>query len=90
MSWRRYIVGEFPHGIASDSRYREISSAWQEFWKENGCLEFLRENDPPASTLRGVTAPARPGYLLEVKVVVAVEWLDQEYSNPHHLLFYHG
>jgi len=71
--WRRYIVGEFPNGIASDQRYQEINNAWQEFWKENGCLEFLRENDPPASTLLGVTALARPEYLLEVEVVAAIE-----------------
>jgi len=70
--WRRYIKGEFPNGILSDPRYLEMDKALQEFWKEN-CPEFLKENNPPASTLLGVTALAQPGYLIEIEVVAAIE-----------------
>jgi len=70
--WRRYIKGEFPNGILNDPRYQEMDKALQEFWKEN-CPEFLKANNPPASTLLGVTALAQPGFLIEIEVVAAIE-----------------
>ncbi len=68
----KYVKGEFPNGIVNDPRYQESDKAIQEFWKENGCPEFLRENNPPASTLLGVTSLARPEYHLEIMVVAAI------------------
>jgi len=70
--WRRYIKGEFPNGILSDPRYLEMDKALQEFWKEN-CPEFLKANNPPASSLLGVTALAQPGFLIEIEVIAAIE-----------------
>ena len=69
--WRRYVVGDFPNGIVSDPMYQEINSALQDFWKEN-YPEFLRENNPPASTLVGVTALARPEFKVEIEVIAAI------------------
>ena len=69
---RRYFKGEFPSGIVSDPKYQEGEKAIQEFWREN-YPEFLRENNPPASTLLGVTALARPEFLVEIEVVAAIE-----------------
>ena len=68
----QYIKGQFPDGIINDPRYPEIRSAIEEFWSEN-CPEFLIENNPPASTLLGVTSLARPQLHLEIMVVAAIE-----------------
>ena len=66
-----YIKGQFPNGIVNDSRYIEIRKAIEEFWRGN-CPEFLVDNNPPASTLLGVTSLARPEYHLEIMVVAAI------------------
>ena len=69
---RQYFKGEFPNGVFNDPKYPECAAIIEEFWKEN-CPEFLKENNPPALTIIGVTALARPQLLLEVDVVAAVE-----------------
>lgn len=69
---RKYIKGEFPNGIINDPIYKEIGAAFEEFWREH-CPEFLKENNPPASTLLGVSGLAAPEYLLEIEVVAAIE-----------------
>lgn len=68
---RRYVVGEFPNGIYNDPAFQEGNKAIQEFWREN-CPEMLRENNPPANTLVGVTALARPEFLVEIEVIAAI------------------
>jgi enamine deaminase RidA (YjgF/YER057c/UK114 family) len=69
---RLYFKGEFPNGVFNDPKYPESTAVIEEFWKEN-CPEFLKGNNPPAMTLIGVTALARPQVLLEIDVVAAVE-----------------
>jgi enamine deaminase RidA (YjgF/YER057c/UK114 family) len=69
---RKYIKGEFPNGIVADPLYQEISEAIENFWAEY-CPEFLKDNNPPASTLLGISALAHPDYLLEIEVVAAIE-----------------
>ena len=69
---RQYFKGEFPNGVFNDPEYPEYAAVIEEFWKEN-CPEFLKENNPPALTIIGVTALARPQLLLEIDVVAAVE-----------------
>ena len=69
---RQYFKGEFPNGVFSDPKYPESAAVIEEFWKEN-CSEFLKENNPPAITILGVTALARPQIFLEIDVVAAVE-----------------
>ncbi|MBW1799561.1 MAG: RidA family protein [Deltaproteobacteria bacterium] len=69
---RKYIKGGFPDGIVNDPVYGEIGGAIERFWADH-CPEFLKENNPPASTLLGVTSLATPEYLLEIEVVAAVE-----------------
>ena len=69
---RKYIKGEFPNGIANDPSYREIREAIENFWVDH-CPEFLKKNNPPASTLLGVSALAQPEYLLEIEIVAAIE-----------------
>ena len=69
---RKYIKGVFPDGIVRHPMYQEISEAIEGFWAEH-CPEFLRENNPPASTLLGISSLAQPEYLLEIEVVAAVE-----------------
>jgi len=69
---RKYIKGDFPEGIVAHPMHMEISGAIEAFWAEH-CPEFLRGNNPPASTLLGVTSLARPEYVLEIEVVAAVE-----------------
>ncbi len=69
---RQYFKGDFPNGVFNDSKYPECVAVIEEFWKEN-CPEFLKENNPPALTIIGVTALARPQLLLEIDVVAAVE-----------------
>lgn len=68
---RKYIKGEFPNGIVTDPIYQEISDAIESFWAEH-CPEFLNDNNPPASTLLGVSALAQKDYLLEIEVVAAI------------------
>ena len=68
---RTYVKGDFPNGIVGDPKYQEATSAVQEFWKEN-CPEFQRDNNPPASTLLGVTALAQPEFLIEIEVEAAI------------------
>ena len=68
---RKYIKGDFPNGIVSDPIYQEIGEATESFWAEH-CPEFLRENNPPASTLLGISALAQREYLLEIEVVAAI------------------
>jgi len=67
----KYIKGEFPNGIVNDPRWPEISKATEEFWRQN-CPEFLRDNNPPADTLLGVTSLAQPEHHLEIMVVAAI------------------
>ena len=69
---RFYFKGEFPNGIFSDPTYSEFTAVIEEFWKEN-CPEFLREKNPPALTVIGVTGLGKPELLLEIDVVAAVE-----------------
>lgn len=69
---RQYFKGEFPNGVFNDPSYTECVATIEEFWKEN-CYEFLRENNPPAMTVIGVTSLASPKILLEIDVVAAVE-----------------
>jgi len=69
---RQYFKGEFPNGVFNDPKFPECAAVIEEFWKEN-CPEFLKENNPPALTIIGVTALARPQLLLEIDVVAAVE-----------------
>lgn len=69
---RKYIKGEFPKGISNDPLYREIREAIENFWADH-CPEFLKKNNPPASTLLGVSALAQPEYLLEIEIVAAME-----------------
>jgi len=69
---RKYIKGGFPEGIVDDPVFQEIGEAIENFWVDH-CPEFLKENNPPASTLLGVSALARPEFLLEIEVVAAVE-----------------
>jgi enamine deaminase RidA (YjgF/YER057c/UK114 family) len=69
---RKYIKGEFPNGIVADPLNREIGEAIENFWADH-CPEFLKENNPPASTLLGVSALAQSEYLLEIEVVAAIE-----------------
>ncbi len=66
-----YVKGQFPNGILDDPRYPTIKKAIEEFWMAN-CPEFLVENNPPASTLLGVTSLARPELHLEIVVVAAI------------------
>jgi enamine deaminase RidA (YjgF/YER057c/UK114 family) len=68
---RKYIKGDFPNGIVADPLYLEISGAIESFWADH-CPEFLKENNPPASTLLGVSALAQSDYLLEIEVVAAI------------------
>ena len=68
---RKYITGTFPDGIVNDSVYREIGEAIENFWAEH-CPEFLKENNPPASTLLGIAALAQPEFVLEIEVVAAI------------------
>jgi enamine deaminase RidA (YjgF/YER057c/UK114 family) len=68
---RKYIKGEFPNGIVADPIYQEIGKAIEGFWAEH-CPEFLKENNPPASTLLGISALAQSEYLLEIEVVAAI------------------
>jgi len=69
---RQYFKGEFPNGVFNDPKYPESAKAVEEFWKEN-CPEFLKENNPPAGTVLGVIALARPELLIEIDVVAAIE-----------------
>ena len=69
---RKYIKGEFPDGIIVDPMYQEIGKAIESFWADH-CPEFLKENNPPASTLLGISALAQSEYLLEIEVVAALE-----------------
>ena len=69
---RKYIKGGFPDGIVNDPVYQEIGEATEKFWVDH-CPEFLKENNPPASTLLGVSALAQPEFLLEIEVVAAAE-----------------
>ncbi len=69
---RQYFKGEFLNGVFNDPKYPEYAAVVEDFWKEN-CPEFLKENNPPALTIIGVTALARPQLLLEIDVVAAVE-----------------
>lgn len=69
---RKYIKGEFPNGIVNDPSYREIGETIEKFWADH-CPEFLMKNNPPASTLLGISALARPEYLLEIEVIAAME-----------------
>jgi enamine deaminase RidA (YjgF/YER057c/UK114 family) len=69
---RLYFRGEFPNGIFNDPKYPECAAVIEEFWGEN-CPEFLRDSNPPALTIIGVTSLARPQLLLEIDVVAAVE-----------------
>ena len=69
---RKYIKGAFPDGIVNDPLYQEIGEALERFWADH-CPEFLKEKNPPASTLLGISALARPEFLLEIEVVAAVE-----------------
>jgi enamine deaminase RidA (YjgF/YER057c/UK114 family) len=64
--------GQFPEGMANDPSHDEIRDAIEDFWRIN-CPEFLRGNNPPASTFLGVTALAQPAYLIEITVVAAIE-----------------
>ena len=68
---RTYLKGDFPDGIINDSKFRECSAVMQDFWKEH-CPEFLRQNNPPASTLIGVTSLARAEFLIEIEVKAAI------------------
>lgn len=68
---RKYIKGEFPNGIVADPMYQEIGEAIERFYAEH-CPEFLKENNPPASTLLGISALAQSEYLLEIEVVAAI------------------
>jgi enamine deaminase RidA (YjgF/YER057c/UK114 family) len=68
---RKYIKGDFPNGIVAEPIYQEISGAVEKFWAEH-CPEFLKENNPPASTLLGISALAQSDYLLEIEVVAAI------------------
>ena len=69
---RKYIKGTFPDGIVKDPMYQEIGTAIEKFWEDH-CPEFLMGNNPPASTLLGISALAQPEFLLEIEVVAAVE-----------------
>ena len=69
---RKYIKGEFPNGIVNDPLYQEMDGAIENFWTEH-CPEFLKENNPAASTLLGISALARPEFLIEIEVVAAIE-----------------
>ena len=66
-----YVRGAFPQAIAGDPDWPQVMGAVQDFWR-NSCPEFLRENNPPASTLLGVTSLARPEFKLEIGVVAAI------------------
>jgi len=68
---RTYAKGGFPGGIVNDPQFQEASAAIQAFWSEH-CPELQRGNNPPASTLLGVTALARPEYLIEIEVEAAI------------------
>ena len=69
---RLYIKGEHPNGILNNPVFLEIREEIEKFWEEN-YPEFLMGNNPPASTLLGVTSLARPEYLVEIEVVAAIE-----------------
>ncbi|MFC1964047.1 RidA family protein [Chloroflexota bacterium] len=65
-----YMVGpDFPEGVAQDPKSRERVRAVQEFWEEH-CPDFL--NNPPASTLVGVSGLARKGMVVEIMVIAAI------------------
>jgi len=66
-----YMVGQFPDAIRNDPRWPDYVAAVEAFWQEND-PECLRANNPPAGTLLGVTALARPEYILEVQVIAAI------------------
>lgn len=66
-----YVKGQFPNAILNDPGWQEIQNAMQEFWKEN-LPEFCIGNNPPAASLIGVTALARPEYRLEITVFAAI------------------
>ena len=66
-----YVVGDFPDGIINDPKWAEINGAMQDFWREN-CPEFLAEDNPPASTLLGITRLALPQFHIEIMVVAAI------------------
>jgi enamine deaminase RidA (YjgF/YER057c/UK114 family) len=66
-----YVKGEFPGSIATDPGWQEISQAIQQFWRKN-YPDFVKEKNPPANTLLGVTSLARPEFGLEIQVVAAI------------------
>ena len=66
-----YVKGDFPGAIAADPGWQEISKAIQGFWRNN-YPDFVKEKNPPANTLLGVTSLARPEFKLEVQVVAAI------------------
>ena len=68
---RTYVKGDFPSGIVNDPGYQEATAAIQEFWKKN-CPELQRDQNPPASTLLGVTSLAQPELLIEIEVEAAI------------------
>jgi enamine deaminase RidA (YjgF/YER057c/UK114 family) len=67
-----YVKGQFPEGMVNDSRYLDAVKAIEGFWSTNH-PEFLRGNNPPASTHLGVTSLARPTFHVEILVVAAIE-----------------
>ena len=68
---RRYFKGTFPDGMGSDPEILESNVVLEKFWGDN-CPEFLRENNPPATTIFGVTALEWPELLTEIEVIAAI------------------
>ena len=68
-----YIKGpEFPNGISEDPKWVEARKAIDEFWVENGYPDLVREKNPPAATLLGISSLALKDMLIEITVVAAL------------------
>ena len=65
------VKGDFPNGMIGDPVWQEADQAMQDFWHEH-CPEFAVENNPPASTLLGVSALAVPVLKIEIQAVAVI------------------
>lgn len=68
-----YIKGpEFPNGVVEDPKCIEMKKAADEFWVENGYPDLVREQNPPAATLLGISSLALKDMLVEITVIAAL------------------
>ncbi|MFC2018460.1 RidA family protein [Chloroflexota bacterium] len=71
-----YIVGsDFPNGVAPDPKFVEAAGAIDEFWAKY-CPDFCWKENPPPSTLVGVSGLGARGQLIEIMCIAAVPPLE--------------